>query len=651
MKKKIILALIFFWVFPGNSLAAELPTVTIVNPIRGPQLGLEKQDLVASLKSQWQNTRDASASATWLWQFSALENEAMMQIAKQEMISQEHGVFLEIDRNTAEKSGLGYKGRNQWYHSDGLLLVSYDPGERRKIIDTTFTKFKQVFGYYPSSVGAWWVGAEAIGYMKQKYGVNAVLQCADQFATDAYSIWGTPWSIPYLSRHDNAAVPAAKSDDGSGAVVMQWAPRDPNRAYGDSVTHSTYSMQDLSTKSYDLRYVEYLQNIFLKKSGDQVVFGLEGGLMPEGYQSYGEQVRQTKTWETQNKLKIQTMQQYAEDFLGSGKVLPPTSYFLAKDYENNNQAFWYNSPQYRLGLQKVGKKIHLIDVRNYSNTFEEDFNVVPNVEKLLRIETRSIIDSVRFPDHKRDIAESELPLELESQEGTLLLRTGSQVIGKLTENSATVGGVGYTFLLDQSKNEIESLRKEAWWLMKQADWEHDYGQWKEMILTNKKAATKLVLILYLAAGVLTTIIVLSHQNNTRLATLIFLVSVMIPTWQVYAYVMKPINVILTEYESQALRAAVNTEKNIAYLEPEPGLDFRGTRPFLYDKPALAEKLTKRKWTYQRRNEGTPLDMSLPNNTVLIVPRYTGQDLYQEELPKFGLRKIYDNAQIVLYTNN
>jgi hypothetical protein len=421
--------------------AAEHPTVTIINELRGTQLGLEKANLIESLKGQWVPTSESSASATWLWQYSALENQEMTTFAKTQMQkNQEHGIFLEIDKNTAEKSGVDYKAHHQWYHSDGLLLISYDEFERHKLIDNIFEKFKQTFGTYPKSVGAWWVGAEPIQYMHQKYGITAVLQCADQFNTDAYSIWGTPWSIPYIPQRDNAAIPTKDTKNTSPVTVMQWAPRDPLRGYGPTIEESTYSIQDYERKGYKIGYFEYLKDIYAKKTGDQLVLGLEGGFPPEVYQNqYKEQVKTAINLQKDNKAKVQTMQDYAKDFLKRGQALPPTNYMLSKDYESNNQSFIYHSPYYRLMLAQTEGKITVVDLRDYKNTTAEDFYILPNTQPLLRIYTAAIIDSVVFPESKLNLTTSKDPLIVEKNaNNSLTLKSGSKRIADITTTTLSL---------------------------------------------------------------------------------------------------------------------------------------------------------------------------------------------------------------------
>ncbi len=647
-KRIAIIIFVFLFLLTHPSKAVASGTITIVNPLRGPQLGLENQDLVASLKSQWQYTKDASVSATWLWQYSALENNQMTNLAKAEMQNQEHGIFLEIDKNTAQKSEVQYRGKNQWYHSDGLLLVSYDLYERHKIIDTTFNKFKSVFGYYPTSVGAWWVGAEPIEYMKQKYGITAVLQCSDQFNTDAYSIWGTPWSIPYLSRPDNATVPAKDYESSSKAVVMQWAPRDPNRAYGDSVTHSTFSMQDYATKGYDLRYIQYLQDIFLKKAGDQLVFGLEGGIIPEGYRDYGKQVAQTKGWEKEGRLQLRTMKEYATQFLNAKQILPPTAYFISKDYENNNQTIWYNSSFYRAGIQRRGDKVYLFDVRDYKNTSSEDFNVIPNTQKSLRINTKAVVDSVRFPQQEKQIAQDTGILRIEEEGIYVTVFDGQKNLVTFAPKQLFVNDEEFPF--DYKENHTLQLQytQQAQVLLKIEKISKEFKAWKESVSKSKRNIVINLWYGFILLGLLTTTVVLFKTGNKKLATLIPLLVIIIPSMWLYQQLKDPENSILTSYEIEALTKLRNSHKKVIYLAPNQTVEYRARTPFIYAKSYLAEKLSKTKWQYYTRKKDQPMTLNIDHNAIILVPRYLGQELYSNEIGTLNVKKTFDNAQIELY---
>ncbi len=440
--KLVIFLLIFVFTFlhSAKSVLAtgeSKPTVTVVNPIRGPQLGLEGRDLLESLEGHWKATKDENIGATWLWQYSALEDDELVQFAKSNMSNQEFGIFLEIDKNFAEKTNVRYRGIGPWFLSDGLFPTSYEQGEREKFITNVFETFRERFGYYPKTVGAWWVGAESIKFMKEKYGVIAVLQCADQFMTDRYSIWGTPWSIPYVPSSINSGIPAQSSfykiDD---VVVIQWAMRDPVNGYGESVEYSTFSIQDYTLKKYDPKsYLEYLRKIYLKRQFDHMVVGLESGFGGASYGGmYQDNLKVIAEWRNEEKVQVQTAVDYALGFIDANIIFPPTSHFLSSGFDSQDQAFWYHSPGYRIGIKKEGDRVYLIDLRDYTQTPAEEFYVLPNTNEYFRINTAAIIDSVRFPEEKVLLFSSDEQLKTEENNGGVSLYAGDKKIVDLNKS-------------------------------------------------------------------------------------------------------------------------------------------------------------------------------------------------------------------------
>jgi len=439
---------------PTHSFAQDnktLPVVSVINPIRGNELGLEKIDLLNSLRGQWEVTKDFNIPATWLWQYSALENNQLTSFAKKEMRGQEFGIFLEVDRNLASKAGVLYRGRGPWYFSDGLYLLSYDPIERKKLIDTTFSLFHKQFGYYPSSVGAWWVTSDTLSYIHGRYGVISLLRAADQFDLDVYSFWGTPWSIPYISSSENAGIPALDIPRSSHVVIMQWAARDPLNGYGDSF-HSTYSLQDYNLRGYDIDYFEYLLGSYLKKPLDHLVIGLEGGSSKIGYEGeYKKHLVSVTKLRDEKKLRIESAGKFASQFIEAGKtVVRP--YMLTTDYNTDSQSFWYNTPYLRLGVQKRDGVISIVDLREYLDAGSGDYNVLPNSQGYLRINIPSVIDSARFPGQSRVLVKTSEPLVVEEKGDEVVLKAGSQELIKFTPNDIH-------FLVSSSKLPDISLNK------------------------------------------------------------------------------------------------------------------------------------------------------------------------------------------------
>lgn len=443
----ILLLTPLFLFLAGNKTLAnspKLPTITVINMIRGNALGREQADLLPRLKAQWQDTKEHDVKATWLWQYDALRNTALTSYAKSDLKNQEFGLFLEVDRNLAQKAGVLYRGRGPWYFSDGLFTFSYDLSERKKLLDTIFSQFHDTFGYYPTTVGAWWVDADALSYMQQKYGITASLRAADQYNLDVYSIWGTPWSIPYLASIDNAGIPAETIDTSSHIVIMQWAARDPLRGYDSSSSASTYSLEDYELKHYDSSYFDYLAGVYLKSPLDQIVIGLENDndettFTPGGH--YNNLLNAATTLRKKGKATITRADDYAQAFLSRQQVFSPTHYFLSKDYEKDDQSFWYNSPSYRISIQKKGDTISLVDYHDYSTKVREAFSLVPNSQGTLRIYTPAVIDSATFTSQKKLLMQSKKSLRTTAENGTIKLWSGEEEVGFFNDQTFHVANL------------------------------------------------------------------------------------------------------------------------------------------------------------------------------------------------------------------
>lgn len=436
------LFILFSFLTPQTFANTNLPVVTVINPIREPGMQFLPAKMLPSIQSQFKVIEDENIPATWLWQYTVLDDQPVMAFAKDHQKNQEYGLFLEIDPHFALDAKVPYRGQGPWYFSDGLLLSSYDVSERQKLIDTAFTKFKKTFGYYPKTVGAWWIGADSLSYMHKKYGVVASLRAADQFNLDVYSIWGTPWSIPYVASLQNAAVPATNLQNSTDVVLLQWAARDPLQGYGPTFEAGTFSMQDFDLKGYDSSYMTYLMDSFLKKPLDNIVVGLEGGFTPQTYsQGYKDHMELLKSLQDSGKISLLFASDYATQFLHNNITVAPTHYFLTKDFKTDDESFWFNSPYGRVGIQKRDKNVFLVDARNYQLAGSEDFLLLPNSQGELRIDTPSLIDSARTPSQRQLLATVSDSLTLKGNKGNTELLAGDKKIAEFSSSGIQVYGL------------------------------------------------------------------------------------------------------------------------------------------------------------------------------------------------------------------
>ncbi|MEK7095303.1 MAG: hypothetical protein AAB917_01445, partial [Patescibacteria group bacterium] len=237
--------------------------ITIVNPVR---ISHYNSDPGASLASQYGVISDLDLPSTWLLTYDALNNMDVVGQTKKFSRDQEFGLILEVTPNFASDSKIKYKQTGSWHFGSSVFLTGYTQEERKLLIDTIFSKFKDTFGFYPKSVGAWWIDSWSLKYMKDKYGIISTLGCADQFATDNYQLWGQYWSTPFYPSASHAGVPASTSQSKIGIVTLQWAARHPRDGYESSL----YSTQDYFTlpEKQTTKYFDQLLDIYLNTKND-----------------------------------------------------------------------------------------------------------------------------------------------------------------------------------------------------------------------------------------------------------------------------------------------------------------------------------------------------------------------------------------------
>ncbi len=395
MRKFWFSLMTLFLIAVSSAEAANDKLVTIVNPVR---ISVYNSDPVASLRAQYAVIAKNNLPATWLFTYNALYRSDLVKEAEKMDKQQEFGIFLEVTPEFSKIAGVEYHNTGSWHFANAIFLSGYEQGERIKFIDTVFSKFKEQFGYYPVSVGAWWVDSFSLQYMYDKYEVSANLGVADQYATDNYQVWGTYWSTPYYPSKIHAGIPAANPDNKIGVVTLQWAPREPRRGYYSSL----YSTQDyFTTPKLDINYFSQLIDLF-----SQVTVGLESDFTPDVYM--GEYTKQMQIVAHKTATKV-TMKDFAKWYKDKFPDISPE-----QQIESDGMT-WYQSPFYRLGIDETNSKI--IDFRVYPPDLREPYYLWPNREKDLRINIPSLIDSMQDSSEAWSITDvniKTLPMYFES---------------------------------------------------------------------------------------------------------------------------------------------------------------------------------------------------------------------------------------------
>ncbi|GAB3937387.1 hypothetical protein [Mucilaginibacter myungsuensis] len=354
--------------------------VNIVNFIRllEPRDAAITQDvLYQTVVKQVDIMKKYKLGGTFLLQYDALMDSRYQKLLKTLPAgSFEIGGWWEIPQPLVEKAGLKWRGRYPWdWHADIGFSTGYDQKEREKLIDVYFADFKQIFGYYPKSVGSWFIDSYSLNYMYDKYGIIASSNCKDQYGTDGYTLWGGYWNQAYYPSRTNSYMPAQHAEKQLPVPIFRMLGSDPIRQYDTGLESSRQGVITLEPVykfgGGDSTWV----NWFIKSLVDDVALGFnytQAGqensftwdAMAKGFEIQMPLIAKLRN---EGKVKVETLVESGRWFKKTYKVTPPTSYTVAKDLPGSElKTAWFNSRYYRVNFlwEKEGlriRDIHLFD--------------------------------------------------------------------------------------------------------------------------------------------------------------------------------------------------------------------------------------------------------------------------------------------------
>ncbi len=360
-------------------LAADNSFVSIVNPVRGSDFWDNRnQDPTTAVNGQIDILKRNNLSATWLIRYDALKDKHIID-SLDVVPNDEKGLFLEVTPTWTKDAGVNYRQGNSWHAAGSAFLTGYERNEREELVDAVFKKFKETFGYYPKSVGAWWIDGYSLEYMQKKYNISASLIVADQYTTDNYQIWGQYWSTPYYPSRKDALNPASNKENKLPVVMMQWAARDPVNGYGNGVSESTFSVQANDYKDYhnlNTSYFSKLVDIYTIQplnSFSQLVVGLENSYSWSKYKDeYASQIKVLAEKSKKGQFEIATMAEFADWYKNNFPQFSPPQIIVANDpLGSSKKSVWFMNPNFRVGwfLNQDGSVIR--DIRQYIDGEEE----------------------------------------------------------------------------------------------------------------------------------------------------------------------------------------------------------------------------------------------------------------------------------------
>jgi len=455
LQKVFLFAILFFFVSTTKAQQNEKNDVEkprIVNIINFIRL-LEPRDsaitedvLYQTVVKQIALMRKYHLGGTFLLQFDALMDPRYQKLLKAlPRDSFEIGGWWEIPEPLVEKAGMKWRGRFPWdWRTNIGFSTGYTPEERKRLADVYMKNFKDVFGYYPKSVGSWFIDAYTLNYLYEKYHIVASCNCKDQYGTDGYTLWGGYWNQAYYPSKINSYMPAQHADKQIPVPIFRMLGSDPIRQYENGLGQQR---QGVTT----------LEPVYKHAGGDSTWVHwffkelVNGASMAFGYTQAGQE--NSFTWDAmkeglqiqfplieklrdEKKIKVETLAESGKWFKENFKVTPATSVTVNNDLPGgNDKTVWFDSRFYRANLLWENETLRFRDIHLFNENLvskyykkvvtsnECSFFTLPFVDGYLW-SNPSTVAGLRFKsliDGKEELLKGGDPIISDAEPGKLLV--------------------------------------------------------------------------------------------------------------------------------------------------------------------------------------------------------------------------------------
>ena len=340
-------------------------------------------------KFQQETAHKNNLKTTIQMTYASLFNDEAVEIAKHD--HEEYG-----DEIALSLLGLPCTQFREKYKTKDFCIWMFSMEDKKSIVDDVFSKFYEKFGFYPESTGSYYLDAELVSYIKEKYpSVKCAVATCWEEGPKAYhtcnNSWytlmdGGPWA-PWIPSKQNIHAPAADESEDIGIVAIPHLSRDLLACYdGNGSNFGTHPQNVLRGMIYDTKTWEfpYLYNLIdqyrsLEKYNNGYAYNMQfvgpGWLNKMGRweapyellkKSYEDGMAYYGKLKADGLLCDQTMAEFA-DYYRQKKSYTEPECALWRDilYGSDKQLFWYCDPYMRacINMYQGGA---LVDLRPYA---------------------------------------------------------------------------------------------------------------------------------------------------------------------------------------------------------------------------------------------------------------------------------------------
>ena len=367
--------------------------INIINFTRGTETRDASVDVLQTTKNQMERLKRLGLRATFLFQYDALSDKGFIETALSYAGLFEYGLWLEVTRACVSSAGEIWLGRDCEWDWRGKIgnLIGYKAESRPKMIDAAMNKFKDVFGYFPKSVGSWALDAVTLKHLQSKYDISAACNCREQWGTDGFTMWGGYYGQAYYPSKYNSLCPAQTPEAQIGIPVFRMLGSDPVYQYdaGLSLTggpskSTAITLETICTEAegYVGGGVPYWVDWFFRENfnGKCLSFGYAQAGQENSFgwkamkDGFIDQTSKISKLEKEGKLEAVTMSEAGEWYKKNYKLTPPSAITAENDWQNKNRkSYWYNCKNYRINLYFDGEIFYIRDFFLFEETYKERY--------------------------------------------------------------------------------------------------------------------------------------------------------------------------------------------------------------------------------------------------------------------------------------
>ncbi len=330
---------------------------------------------------------DYGLRGTILVRFDALADTACQRMLKElPLDGNDIGAWWEITKAHADAAGLKWQSKSPADPRASLSLSpGYKPKERERLVDEYMKRFRDIFGTYPRTVGAPFVDAHTLAYMRKKYRVEAVTVSRDRDAAEEApaSFSGGYYQGAWYPSVNNAFMPAQTSGNAIDVVSFRFPSVDPlafGRHTADGtppppVTFEPTSPDGGADLSWGRRTLQGM--LYSPAAGEvRMLVGQEGACSWEDMErAFSRQLPTIARLAYKGDIRVETLPESARIFRMQNQLTPSTAVAAVERRATQDTpgagVVWFTSRYYRMALRWGDGQIYIQDLRMFDETVEE----------------------------------------------------------------------------------------------------------------------------------------------------------------------------------------------------------------------------------------------------------------------------------------